>query len=220
MCGRFALSASLTDLIKEFGVDKIPGEYGASYNIAPSQPIIVIAKDGERKTMRCRWGFIPHWAKDPSIGHKMINARSETVADKPSFREAFKKHRCLIPADGFFEWRKERGGKVPLFIHLMSGQLISFAGLYNTWSSPEGDNLSTCTIITTAANKLLEPIHDRMPVIIPKEKRDTWLDPAIHDKDTLLPLLRPFPSEEMEAYDVTSRVNSPRNNTPDNIKPV
>lgn len=220
MCGRFALSASLTDLIKEFGVDQIPVEYGASYNIAPSQPIIVIAKDEEKKAMRCRWGFIPHWAKDPSIGYKMINARSETVASKPAFREAFKYNRCLIPSGGFFEWRKERGGKVPIFIHLKSDQLISFAGLYSIWKSPEGDLLPTCTILTTTSNKILEPIHDRMPVIIPKERREVWLDTAIHDKKVLLPLLSPYPPEEMEAYDVTSRVNSPTNNSPENIRPI
>jgi putative SOS response-associated peptidase YedK len=150
----------------------------------------------------------------------MINARSETVADKPSFREAFKKHRCLIPADGFFEWRVEEGGKVPLFIHLKNNQPFSFAGLYSTWTSPEGNNISTCTIITTTANKLLEPIHDRMPAIIPKEKREVWLDPTISGRDTLLPLLKPFPAEEMEAYDVTSRVNSPRNNSPENVRPA
>jgi putative SOS response-associated peptidase YedK len=220
MCGRYVLSSTASSISKEFGLEQTLFSIQPSYNIAPSQPVIVIANEGVKKVIQCRWGLIPSWAKDPSIGHKMINARSETVAEKPSFREAFKKHRCLIPSDGFFEWRKEKGGKVPLFIHLKNGKPFGFAGLYSVWTSPEGDQLSTCTILTTTANKLLEPIHDRMPVIIPKEKREVWLDPAQHDRDILLPLLKPFPSEEMEAYDVTSRVNSPRNDAPDNIEPV
>ena len=204
MCGRYVLSTPAPALSKEFGLEQTLFTIQPNYNIAPSQPIIVIANEGEKKAIQSRWGFVPHWAKDPSIGHKMINARAETVAEKPAFRDAFKNHRCLIPSDGFFEWRKEKGGKVPLFIHLKNGQPFSFAGLYSTWSSPEGEELSTCTIITTTANKLLEPIHDRMPVIIPKKHREVWLDPTIHDKDTLQPLLKPFPSKEMEAYDVTS----------------
>lgn len=204
----------------EFGLEQPLCSIQPSYNIAPSQPIIVITVDGDRKVIQCIWGFVPSWAKNLSAGHKKINARSETVAEKPSFREAFKKHRCLIPSDGFYEWRKEKGGKVPLFVHLKSGKPFSFAGLYSIWTSPEGNQLSTCTILTTTANKLLEPTHSRMPAIIPKENREVWLDPTISDKDTLLPLLKPFPSEEMEAYDVTSRVNSPRNNSPENIRPA
>jgi putative SOS response-associated peptidase YedK len=172
MCGRFALSSTSSSISKEFGLEQALFSIQPSYNIAPSQPIIIIANEGEKKLLQCRWGFIPNWAKDPSIGHKMINARAETIAEKPSFREAFKNHRCLIPSDGFFEWRKEKGGKVPLFIHLKNGKPFSFAGLYSIWASPEGKELSTCTIITTTANKLLEPIHDRMPVIIPKENRE------------------------------------------------
>jgi putative SOS response-associated peptidase YedK len=174
MCGRYVLSTPAPTLSKEFGLEQTLFSIQPNYNIAPSQPIIVIANEGEKKVIQCRWGFIPHWAKDPSIGHKMINARAETVAEKPAFRDAFKKHRCLIPSDGFFEWRKEKGGKVPLFIHLKNGHPFSFAGLYSTWSSPEGEQLSTCTIITTTANKLLEPIHDRMPAIIPKEHRERY----------------------------------------------
>jgi putative SOS response-associated peptidase YedK len=220
MCGRFVLASTASTISREFGLEHTPFSIQPNYNIAPSQPVIIIVSDGARQLMESRWGFIPSWARDPAIGHRMINARSETIAEKPAFREAFKKQRCLIPSDGFYEWRKKRGGKVPLFIHLKNGEPFGFAGLYNIWTSPEGDSISTCTIITTTANKLLEPVHDRMPVIIPKDKRDMWLDPAVHDNNILLPLLKPFSSEEIEAYDVTSRVNSPKFNSPDNIKPV
>ncbi|HEY7914901.1 MAG TPA: SOS response-associated peptidase [Blastocatellia bacterium] len=218
MCGRFTRSQSIETVAETFQVEQISFDLGPSYNIAPTQKVAVIITDGIRQLVPVRWGLVPSWAKDPSIGSKMINARAETVTEKASYRNAFKKRRCLVVADGFYEWQNTGDAKRPMYIRLKSGKPFGFAGLYEVWKSPEGKELTTCTIITTEANELMKPIHERMPVIIPAELLDKWLDPAIEGKEQLLDMLRPYPAGEMEAYPVSKRVNSPRNNSPECIK--
>jgi len=217
MCGRFVRAVSIEDIADEFEVDKPSFDLSPSYNIAPSQNIAIIMNDKKRSMALCRWGLIPSWAKDPKIGYKMINARAETVAEKPSFRSSFKKHRILVPATGFYEWKKEGTSKVPFYIGLTSGNPFGFAGLLSVWISPEKKQICTCTIITTSANDRLHEIHDRMPVIIHKTDEDRWLDPAEQDTDTLLSFLKPYPSDKMNYYLVSARVNSPANNSPECI---
>jgi putative SOS response-associated peptidase YedK len=221
MCGRFTRAGSVDDILQAFEIVEVACDLDPSYNIAPTQPIAVIQEEGgARRLVTLRWGLIPAWAKDPSIGSRLINARAETVAQKPSFRNAFKKRRCLIVADGFFEWQKRGAGKVPLYIRLRGGQPFGFAGLYDYWTSSEGQSVRTCAIITTEANDLMRPIHSRMPVILPKEHHALWLDPTVDDEALLLPLLQPCASEAMEAYEVSRLVNSPKHNAPACIAPV
>ena len=220
MCGRFVRSSSISMITAEFGVKKASLKIAPSYNIAPTQDIVIINNEKEKQLIPSNWGFIPSWAKDPSIGHKMINARAETIASKPMFRSAFKKHRCLVIADGFYEWQKTEKRKVPFYIRLRSGRPFGFAGLYSHWNSLEGKTLCTCTIITTTANELLKPIHDRMPVIVPRDKEDLWLDPEVQDSEKLLSLLKPYPFEEMEMYEVSSKVNIPAFKSHEAIRPV
>lgn len=221
MCGRFTRIALLEDIIAAFEVDEIACDLEASYNIAPTQPIAVIADEGGmRRLVTLRWGLIPPWSKDPTIGNTMINARAETLTQKPSFKQAFKKRRCLIVADGFYEWQKRETTKVPLYIRFQSGEPFGFAGLYEYWTSPEGISIGTCAIITTDANDLMRPIHNRMPVILPKEHHAVWLDPTIEDETLLASLLQPFASDELEAYEVSRLVNSPKNNSPACVQPI
>jgi putative SOS response-associated peptidase YedK len=165
-----------------------------------------------------RWGLIPSWADDPGIGSRMINARSETVAEKPSFRRAFKKSRCLMLADGFYEWRKENGGKQPYYVWMKNGGPFAFAWLWESWNKDEGGGIHSCAIITTDANDLMTEIHYRMPVIMPPEYYELWLDPAVREPEELLPLLEPFPAADMEAYPISLRVNSPSNDGPDCVE--
>jgi len=219
MCGRFVLFSPTKTIIEEFRIDKTNLEYIPSYNIAPTQNIITVKTDGTRILTQCKWGFIPSWAKDTRIGHGLINARAETLADKPAFRDTFKNQRCLIVADGFFEWKKVKT-KTPVYIRLKSGKPFGFAGLYSIWKSPEGEDIHTCAIITTDSNELVSSIHDRMPAIISKEHYDLWLDPNKFDKEKLLSLLVPYDPSAMEWYPVTNKVNSPSNNSPDNIVPI
>ena len=220
MCGRFVRITPIPVIAKRFKAKQMFADLAPSYNIAPSQEIVIINDEGVRQLVQCTWGFVPSWAKDPSIGNKMINARSETVSEKPAFRSAFKKKRCLVIADGFYEWRTEGKRKFPMYIRLKSGEPFGFAGLYNVWTSPDGKQLCTCTIITTEANETVKPIHDRMPVILPRDREDIWVNPALEDKGTLVGVLKPYPSEEMEAYEVSTKVNSPQHNTSANLKPL
>ena len=174
MCGRFERSSSVEIIIRDSRINRASLEIAPSYNIAPSQDVLIIRVDdkGERQLEACKWGFLPFWAKEPTMDHKMINARAETIATKPAFRSAFKKHRCLVVADGFYEWQKKEKSKVPFYIHLKSGKPFGFAGLFSYWSlEKDAEGICTCTIITTDANELLEPIHDRMPVIVPKARK-------------------------------------------------
>jgi putative SOS response-associated peptidase YedK len=221
MCGRFVLATPVPTIAKRFKVKQVVSpDPGPRYNIAPTNEIVIVNTGSVRHLIPCRWGFLPVWAKDPAIGNTMINARAETVADKPAFRHALKKQRCLVIADGFYEWKKERGRKLPMYIRLTSGEPFGFAGLYNVWASPAGDEMCTCTIITTTANDLLKPIHDRMPVIIPERREDLWLDSAVQEKEELLPLLMPYDTGAMEAWEVSPRMNRPGYDSPENIQPV
>ncbi len=225
MCGRFALISDTKQLLLQFGIppasvagmpDAVP-----RYNVAPTQPVAAVRLNEfkQRELTFFRWGFIPSWSKDIKIGSRMINARSETVAEKPSFRAAFKRRRCLIPADGFYEWQKVNGGKQPIFIHAADKRPFALAGLWEMWSDPEGSMLQTCTILTTRPNEFMASIHNRMPVILEREDYDMWLDPG-DDPQQALHLLRPYPPEKMAAYPVTTLVNSPRNDLPACIEPL
>lgn len=178
-----------------------------------------ITDDGERRARLFRWGLIPFWAKDASIGNKLINARSETIAEKPSFKHALSRRRCLIPVDGFYEWKKAAGGKIPMHIRYRDGRLFSFAGLWETWTPDDQPPVSTCTILTTEPNELMAPIHNRMPVILDPKTEATWLDPETPPA-VRLELLRPFPSDELEAFPVSRRVNSPATDDESLIEPV
>ncbi|MCP4417290.1 MAG: SOS response-associated peptidase [Chloroflexi bacterium] len=227
MCGRFALTTPTEQLALMFDVDKtaaaaLPPSV-PRYNIAPSQPVAAIRRgeNGEREFTFFRWGLIPSWAKDIKFGSRMINARSETVAEKPSFRAAFKRRRCLIPADGFYEWQKLGNGKQPMFIRPAEGEKRPFAlaGLWEVWRDSEGSALQTCTILTTRPNELMAPIHKRMPVIVEPEDFDLWLHPEPNPEQGLH-LLRPYPALKMTAYPVSTIVNNPRNDVPDCIQPI
>jgi putative SOS response-associated peptidase YedK len=197
MCGRFILLTDLSVLAESFGIQEIAAEYQAGVNISPGQHIAAVVHDGRKRLVAFRWGLIPAWAGDPAIGNRMFNARAETLAEKPSFKEAFKKRRCLIPVDGFYEWQKTEKGKQPLCFSLKSGRPFGLAGLYETWVSPDEECLHTCTIITTDANDLIRPIHDRMPVILPQEKEAAWLDSRNGNLAALSSLLKPYPADEM-----------------------
>jgi putative SOS response-associated peptidase YedK len=221
MCGRFALYRSLEEIKEAFDIQQVNFALEPSYNVAPTQDVAVVVQREEGNTLETmRWGLIPFWAKDPSIGSRMINARSETVHEKNSFKRPLKSQRCLIIADGFFEWQKTGQSKVPMFIQLKSKRPFGFAGLYDVWRSPEGEAITSCTIITTDANDFIRPIHDRMPVILPKQGEGIWLNPAIQRIDELRSVLAPYPADEMEAYEVSRLVNSPSNNTPECIRPI
>lgn len=198
MCGRFTLTINLSVIVKSFSVQEVAHEYKPSNDISPGQQIPAIIHDDKNRLVSFRWGLIPSWAKDPSIGNKMFNARAETIAEKPSFRDAFKKRRCLIIADGFYEWQKLEKGTRPFYISLKSGEPFGFAGLYETWMSPGNKPVDTCTIVTTEPNTLIKPIHDRMPVIVKKDKESLWIDLGVQDKKELMPILKPYPSEEMK----------------------
>jgi len=218
MCGRFEIHSAIEIIAKIFGIDEWDIDYMPSYNVAPSQDIIIAIDKGKRQLIKSRWGFLPSWAKDISDGYKMINARAESVAEKPSFKQAFHKQRCLVLADGFFEWKKEGKIKKPYLIRLKSEQPFAMAGLYNKWISPDGEEIMTNTIITTESNDLIRPLHDRMPVILPEDNYADWLISDIVDPSSLLKMLKPYPSDELEVYEVTSKVNSPAVNTPENIQ--
>ena len=210
MCGRFTQRQPAPVIAQEFQVDEVPS-VEARYNIAPTQTVLSIHQGADgREAKLLKWGLIPSWAKDPSIGAKLINARSETVAEKPSFREAFKKRRCLVPADGFYEWQRTGDRKQPYFFRMRDDRLFGFAGLWERWKDEEGKVVETCSILTTEANELLQPIHDRMPVILHAEDYDLWLDEDARKQNLRTELLRPFPASAMVAYPVGALVNNPR----------
>lgn len=219
MCGRFDRHSSSARIIHEFNVDRVFTVIEPRYNIAPSQDIVVVRRDGTNVMIACRWGYIPAWAKEEKIGYSMINARAETIETKPAFSKAFSNQRCLIVADGFYEWKKYEGRKVPFYIRMRSKKPFGFAGLFNVWSSPRGEGICTSTLITTQANELLMPIHDRMPVIIPPQSYDVWLDPDFRDAKSLKDLLLPYPSDLMEIFQVSPSVNSPSYDSEEAINP-
>lgn len=212
MCGRFTLHTSQADLQLAFEGFVFPDEVEPRYNIAPTLDILVVANGGRREVRQARWGLIPGWVKDPRIGSRMINARAETLAQKFAFRDAYRNRRCLVIADGFYEWRKEpEGGKTPIYIQLQGGRPFAFAGLWARWHPEAGEPVTSCTIVTTTPNDLMASIHDRMPVILPPSAYDLWLDPDTDEPEVLNGLLVPFPQEDMVVRPVTRHVNSVRN---------
>lgn len=219
MCGRYTLRTPVDSLAERFKIQEYPSSLTPNYNTAPTQEVAaVVEEDDQRKLEMFHWGLIPSWAKDPAIGNKMINARAETVSEKPSFRSAFKKRRCLILADGFYEWQKTDNGKQPYHIKMQDDSPFAFAGLWEIWKDEE--EIRSCTIITTEANNLMNEIHHRMPVILPPENYEMWLDPDFDEKEALTSLLKPYPANVMEAYPVSRRVNKPSNNEPSVVEPA
>lgn len=223
MCGRFTLSHSGEAIAEAFELDEVP-RIDPHYNIAPTQPAPVIrvsADHPKRQFTYLYWGLIPSWAKDPKIGARLINARAETVTEKPSFRAAFKRRRCLVVADGFYEWRRSKqGGKQPYYFYLDDHQPFGFAGLWEHWEDSAGNVVESCAILTTVANETLRPIHDRMPVIVDPKDYELWLDPTVERGDRLQAILRPYANEAMKSHPVSSKVNSPRSDSPECIQPL
>ncbi len=246
MCGRFTQTNSSSEIAKAFNLTNVP-ELKPRYNIAPTQQVGTILHSNspsEREFKWLRWGLIPHWAKDKSIGNKLINARAETIAQKPSFRSAFRHSRCLIIASGFYEWQRAENHKQPFYIQQIDSLPLAFAGLWSTarldmlssrehplceavsfrtrstWQSPENETINTCTIITTEANEIMKPIHQRMPVILKSDNYEKWLDPTIQKPELLQPLLQPDSSAQLKIYPVSTLVNNSRNNNPKCISSI
>lgn len=219
MCGRYSIADTGTIPIRFTGVH-IGIDLKPRYNAAPSEELPVIINDGETHVELMRWGLVPFWAKDVKMGYKMINARAETVQEKPSYRKALAMQRCIIPADGFFEWKKAGREKTPYYFFLKDHGLFGFAGLYDIWKDKEGKDLRSYTIITTQPNTLLEPIHNRMPVILEKRDEETWLNPDETEAARLVKLLHPYSASEMDSYPVSHLVNSPANDTKEVIVPI
>jgi len=224
MCGRCTLSVSVDEIWEELDLEGDPPAEGREalvprYNIAPTQLVPAIVDRKPKELVRLRWGLVPFWADSPSIGNRMINARAETLADKPAFRRAFDKRRCLIVADGFYEWKRVDGKKVPHYVRLKSHRPFAFAGLYEFWRPEEGvEPLRSCTIVTTKPAAILADIHDRMPVILPPGAREKWLEGGTREE--LSALLAPIDSDALELYPVSPMVGSPKNDTPELIEPV
>ncbi len=215
MCGRFSQSKSAETIAQVFQVNNVP-PLTPRYNIAPTQQIQTIlqnAEQSQREFQILHWGLIPSWAKDPKMGARMINARAETVAEKPSFRAAFKQRRCLILADGFYEWQQQEKKKQPFYFRMNDEHPFAFAGLWEHWKSGDGEVINSCTILTTEPNDLMRPVHNRMPVIIDPKDYDLWLDTEVKTPELLQPLLHPYSAEEMTAYPVSTKVNKPVNDS-------
>ena len=216
MCGRYTLTIDIKTVAEKFGV---PASLDTSprYNIAPTQEVVSVMRNGASHLARLRWGLIPSWAKDESIGSRMINARAETLTEKPSFKGLLRSKRCLIVADGFYEWKQENGSKIPMYMTLKSGAPFAFAGLWDLWKSPDGEHIRSCTIITTEPNDLVAPIHNRMPAILLPGAYADWLDPDMRDEQALSHWLAPYPAEEMTARPVSRLVNDPKRDSPELI---
>lgn len=222
MCGRFTLTVDPAKLGAEFeGVD-FPREFAPRFNIAPSQPVLAIPNDGRSAADFLLWGLIPSWAKDASIGNRLINARGETLGEKPAFRGSFKYKRCLIPADGFYEWKAQPGSKikVPHFVRLKTRKVFAFAGLWSEWHAPDGSPVRSCIVITTTPNELMASIHNRMPVILDTADYGEWLDPSPRSPASLEHLIKAYPGAQMEAYPVSTLVNNPAVDRPDCVLPA
>ncbi|AMM92829.1 hypothetical protein UP17_10070 [Peribacillus simplex] len=222
MCGRFTLFTDIEEIKDRFDIQgSFDEEYQFSYNIAPSHSVLSVINDGTRNRLGyLRWGLIPFWAKDEKVGYKMINARAESIAEKASFKNAYKKKRCLIIADSFYEWKKEPERKIPMRIKLKNHAPFGMAGLWESWKSPEGINIYSCSVITTVPNELMTSIHDRMPVILKPEDEKDWLNPSINDPAYLQQYLKSFDPEQMEAFEVSTDVNSTKNNSPNLIQQI
>lgn len=220
MCGRYSFAPDLKVVNEHYDITASTEDAAPNYNCAPTQMLPVISNDQPRGLSRYRWGLIPFWAKDASIGNRLINARGETIASKPAFKNAFKRRRCLVPADAFYEWLKPDKGKlkIPFRIVLKNQPVFSMAGIWEEWKDPAGEPVRSFSIITTSPNALMAEIHDRMPVILPKEREEIWLNAT--DEAELQEMLKPFPAALMDAYRISEKVNSPRNNSPDIIIPA
>ncbi len=218
MCGRYGFVPK-ENFYTRFDIDNHLATLEARYNAAPGQLMVVVTRNSPNKAVFMKWGLIPHWAQDPKIGYQMINARAETVRQKPAFCNSLVSKRCLVPASGFFEWKKAEDGKIPYYIHLQNTDIFSFAGLFDTWTDGEGKEISSYTIITTTPNDFMVSIHDRMPVILQEVDEKIWLDPDIKDIENLMGLLKPYPSSEMIAYPVSRDVNKPENDDENILKP-
>jgi putative SOS response-associated peptidase YedK len=222
MCGRFTLTVDPAAVQETFSGYAFPQPFAPRFNIAPTQPVLAIPNDDQKTADFFVWGLIPMWAKDPSIGSRMINARGETLEEKPAFRGSLKYKRCLILADGFYEWKGGPGRKTktPFFIQMKDQKPFALAGLWDSWNGPDGSQVKSCTIITTEPNELVEIVHNRMPVILHSRDYAKWLDPSPQTPEQLKPLIKPFPAELMNAYPVSTLVNSPANDRPELIRPV
>jgi len=224
MCGRYSQTQPAEIIAKAFQVDNVP-TLEPRYNIAPTQSVSSVLQPSASKNRQFKmlhWGLIPSWAKDSKLGAKLINARAETVAEKPAFRSAFRQRRCLVLADGFYEWQQQESKKQkqPFYFRLSDEQPFAFAGLWERWEDATGEEIESCTLLTTEPNELMRPIHNRMPVILDPKDYDLWLDPEVKKSELLQPLLRPYPTEEMMAYPVSKAVNKPSNDSTECIERV
>lgn len=221
MCARFTQSAPQHRIAELFDLD-LSLDIGPRYNIAPTQNVLTVrmSPEGQREYANLRWGLVPSWASDLAIGNKLLNARSETVGEKPSFRDAARKRRCLIAADGFYEWKTENKKKLPFHIHFPDRGPFAFAGIWEAWHDPQGKLVETCTILTTTANELLKPLHERMPVILSKANHPRWLDPGIKKVEELNDLFAPLPADALEMFPVTPQVNKWSFDEPSCVEPV
>ncbi len=213
MCGRFSFATEWEEVLREFAIYTSQYTDRPRYNVAPGQLVTaIISGHGERRIGPLKWGLIPHFSKDARVGYKMINARAESLEEKPSYRQLLDRKRCLIPADGYYEWKREAGKSTPYRMVVMDRPLFAMAGLFDTWIDPEGNKISSCTIITTAASEWVATIHERMPVILTKEAEEAWL--SLDDFQYVKPLLRPYKAEKMSAYPVSPLVNNVKNDSP------
>jgi putative SOS response-associated peptidase YedK len=222
MCGRYRISRR-AEILAAYEAEYAGVNWDARYNIAPTQLVPVIRQDPNepiRRASMMRWGLVPSWAKDVSVGARMINARAETAAEKPAFRDALQGRRCLIPADGFYEWKRNGRDKQPYCFEMLGREPFALAGLWDCWRAPDGTALETCTILTTTPNQLLADIHDRMPALLPPETYDLWLDPGFRDLGATTNMLRPFDATLMRRFPVSERVNSVSNDGPDCSEPI
>lgn len=220
MCARYTLRQTSDQIALRFQAATVIAETEESYNIAPTESVAVVTEQaGVRSVEAFRWGLIPSWAKDAGIGARMINARAETLAEKPAFRSLLKRRRCLVPADGFYEWMTTGEGKQPLYFHLAENEMFAFAGLWDIWHGPKGP-VRSVTLVTTRCNELVSPVHDRMPVMMLPENEKLWLDPGVQDAGALTALLQPYPPERMAVYPVSRRVNVPTYKAQEAVLPI
>ena len=220
MCGRFVRHSSLSLIEKTFNIDSVEAEVAPSYNVAPSQQILAVIHNGANRLVALHWGLVPFWAKDQTIGSRLINARAETVAEKPSFRTAFQKRRCLIVADGFYEWKGDKGHKQPWYLTMPAAEPFAFAGLWESWTAEKNHEYLSSTIITTAASESVKNIHHRMPVILQAAAYHDWLNKDIEDPVRLKQVLREGCVRDLRSYPVSKQVNAVANNNPGCIKPL
>jgi len=215
MCGRYAFFSPAEAVKRTFALDLLP-ELKPRYNIAPTQSVAAlrVVEEGRRSLVMLHWGLVPHWAKERAIGNRMINARSETLAEKPAYRDAFRRRRCLVLADGWYEWQAAPGGKQPWFVRLRDPRPIAFAGLWERWKDPAGELLESCSIVTCDASESIRKVHDRMPVVLPGESWDRWMDPAYSDTEALSKILAPYDAKALKAWQVSRLVNAPKNEGP------